>query len=77
MCFYLKKFPTFLEANNQTRTPKQEVVDFVLAELTEATADLPATRPPDEKGRILKGAALAFKGRLFIISNADNGSKIR
>lgn len=58
---------TLKEANNQTRTPKQQVVDYALAELTAAAANLPETRPADEKGRILKGAALAYKGRLLMI----------
>lgn len=62
-----KKVPTLLEANNATRTPKEEIVDFVLTELTEVAADLPLSRPANEKGRILKGAALAFKGRLLML----------
>lgn len=54
------------EANNLARNSKQEIVDFCLAELTTAAADLPATRPANEKGRILKSAALTFKGRLLM-----------
>jgi hypothetical protein len=52
------------EANNVSRASKEEVVTFVLSELTEAANDLPATRPASERGRITKAAALAFKGRL-------------
>jgi hypothetical protein len=52
------------EANNVTRTPKSEVVNFVLTELTEAAAALPAVRPAAERGRMTKGAALAILGRV-------------
>lgn len=51
-------------ANNITRTPKQEVVDFVMSELSSAAADLPTTRPDNERGRITRGAALAILGRV-------------
>jgi starch-binding outer membrane protein, SusD/RagB family len=57
---------TFNEANTISRSSKSEIVDFVLQELTEASIDLPVKRPPDEKGRIEKGAALAIKGRLLM-----------
>lgn len=52
------------EANNVTRTPKQEVVDFVIDELSSASQDLPPTRPDAEWGRMTKGAALAILGRV-------------
>lgn len=55
------------EANNQSRNSLEEVVNFALDELTAAAADLPAVRPDDEKGRILKAAPLAVKGRLLMI----------
>ncbi len=55
------------EANSIMQTPKDQVVEFTLNELTAAAADLPATRPESERGRILKGAALAYKGRLLLI----------
>ena len=58
---------TIEEANNQSRNSLNEVVDFAIAELTAAAADLPATRPENEKGRILKAAPLAVKGRLLMI----------
>lgn len=54
------------EANELTRTPQADVVSFILTELTEAAADLPAVRPASEKGRISKSAALAYKGRLLM-----------
>lgn len=55
------------EANNQTRNSLKEVQDFAISECTAAAADLPATRPESEKGRVLKGAALGIKGRLLQI----------
>jgi hypothetical protein len=44
-----------------------EVVNFAINELTDAANDLPATRPESERGRIVKAAALATKGRLLMI----------
>lgn len=52
------------QANNVTRAPKQEVIDFVISELQSAIPDLPATQPDSERGRITKGAALAILGRV-------------
>lgn len=51
-----------LENSTQARTPKSEVVDFILEELTEAAAVLPATNNPTS-GKATKGAALAIKAR--------------
>lgn len=58
---------TIDEANSQTRNSLQEIVDFTINELNIAAIDLPASRPDSEKGRILKAAALATKGRLEMI----------
>ncbi len=63
----ITKVLTIPEANDQARNTQQEIVDFSIEELTAAAADLPATRPANEKGRILKSAALAVKGRLLMI----------
>jgi len=61
------KVLTPAEANSQTRNTRQEIVDFTLTELTAAAPDLPATRPAGESGRVIKAAALTFKGRLLMI----------
>ncbi len=45
---------------------KEEIVNFVLTELDAITNDLPVSRPSDEHGRIVRGAALAVKGRLLM-----------
>lgn len=70
---------TVEEANNQTRNTLDEIVNFCISELTDAARDLPATRPENERGRILKAAALAVRGRLQMIhqkwSDAANSFK--
>lgn len=58
---------TIEEANNQSRNSLDEVVGFCISELTLSAGDLPASRPENEKGRILKAAPLAVKGRLEMI----------
>jgi starch-binding outer membrane protein, SusD/RagB family len=63
----ITKTLTIPEANSQTRNSRAEIVDFCLTELTAAAPDLPESRVADEKGRILKAAALAVKGRLLMI----------
>lgn len=60
------KVLTFSEANSIGQTPRQEVIDFTLNELTQAAEDLPVRRPPSEFGRVEKGVALAIKGRLLM-----------
>jgi starch-binding outer membrane protein, SusD/RagB family len=58
---------TIDEANSIQRTPRSEVVDFILNELTEAAEYLPEVRPDAEKGRVVKAAALAIKGRMLML----------
>lgn len=54
------------EANSVAKAPRQEVVDFVISELTAAAADLPRFKdiPASANGRASKQAALAFLGRI-------------
>lgn len=54
------------EANNVSKASHQELVDFVITELTEAAAALPRFKdiPDSERGRASKQAALAFLGRI-------------
>ncbi|RZF58315.1 RagB/SusD family nutrient uptake outer membrane protein [Sphingobacterium corticibacterium] len=54
------------EANTVSVTDKTQVYEFLLTELSEIAPYLPETRPGTEHGRILKGAALALKGRLLM-----------
>jgi len=63
----IKKVLTLEEANNAKPVEsKEEVTNFILAELTEAAMDLPETQSSQEQGRATKAAALAFKGRLLM-----------
>jgi len=56
---------TIEEANSVTKTPKAEVVKFILDELTAIAADLPVSYSNStDIGRITKGAALALKARI-------------
>lgn len=49
------------------RTPREEVIDFLLADLDAAAAVLPAEIPSGENlGRVSKGAALALKARIAL-----------
>lgn len=64
----IKDVLTIEEANTQSRNPLNEVVDFTISELTASAKDLPGIRPDNEKGRILKAAPLAIKGRLLMIN---------
>lgn len=52
------------EAKSLSRTPKNEVWDFISVELTAAATDLPAVQ--EERGRITKGAALGLKARAML-----------
>lgn len=55
---------TSLEEAQMPRTPKSEVVDFMLAELDEIIDILPSE--PENKGRATKGVALALKSRVAL-----------
>ncbi len=57
------------EANTIERTPKAQVVDFVLQELEAASQVLPDSYEGDDRGRITKGAALALKARVELFNN--------
>ncbi len=51
------------------RTGKKEIIDFVLAELKTAAADLPTSYGKDDLGRATKGAALTFRARAALNDN--------
>lgn len=48
------------------KTPKDQIVAFILEELTAIAADLPDTYGEADQGRITKGAALALKARVLL-----------
>lgn len=56
------------EAQNITRTPREEVLAFILAELDEVAAVLPTNTEYGEadRGKITKGAAIALKARALL-----------
>lgn len=63
------------------RTPFDECVDYVVSELDEAAANLPAQAENADYGRVTKGAALAIKSRVLLYAaspqyngNADLGN---
>ncbi|MGS2741876.1 RagB/SusD family nutrient uptake outer membrane protein [Sinomicrobium sp. M5D2P17] len=52
------------------RTPKEEVIDFLLEDLEDAARFLPSEVPTGENlGRMSKGAALALKARVALYNN--------
>ncbi len=60
-----------LETSQQARTPKAQIVDFILKELTEAAANLPVANNPTS-GHATKGAALAIKARTALYNERWN-----
>jgi len=56
------------EANKITRTPKAEIVDFILKELNEIAPVLPVSYSGSDIGRISRGAALALKARVELFN---------
>jgi len=62
----IKTTLSFDEANNISQASKEELVNFILTELTEAAEGLPVKQPSSATGRAEKGAALALKGRLLM-----------
>jgi hypothetical protein len=59
------------EAKTIARTPRAQVVDFVLKELDEVAAILPLNTQyaAADRGRVTKGAALALKARALLFDN--------
>lgn len=55
-----------LSESHVPRVAKATVVDFILSQLDEAAAKLPATYTGTDKGRATKGAALALKARIAL-----------
>ena len=59
---------TSQEALTYSRTPKDEIVDFLLNELDQAYEDLPLRYTPDDKAGATKGSALALKARIALFN---------
>lgn len=50
----------------KAKTPKMEIVSFIVNELTEIAEGLPVTRDANDQGRATRGAALALKARVLL-----------
>ncbi|MDR0792924.1 MAG: RagB/SusD family nutrient uptake outer membrane protein [Chitinophagaceae bacterium] len=59
---------TVAEANAVERTPKADVVQFILNELDSIAPDLPTTYEPADLGRVTQGAAYALKARVELFN---------
>ncbi len=59
---------TLEESQNIGRTPRAEVLNFILSELDAAAAGLPVNTAyaANDRGRISKGAALGLKARVYL-----------
>ncbi|MDJ1496219.1 RagB/SusD family nutrient uptake outer membrane protein [Cytophagaceae bacterium DM2B3-1] len=57
---------TISESQSIARTPKAEVIEFIISELEGIQADLPINTalPAAENGRVTRGAAIALKARV-------------
>ncbi|TWR26660.1 RagB/SusD family nutrient uptake outer membrane protein [Mucilaginibacter achroorhodeus] len=64
----IQKDITIDESKTVARTPKADVVSFILKELDDAAAALPAntTYAQTDRGRVTKGAAIALKARVLL-----------
>jgi hypothetical protein len=62
------KDPTVDETRTVGRTPKAQIIDFVLKELNESAAALPVNTAYAEgdRGRITKGTAIALRARVLL-----------
>lgn len=62
------------EANSITKTPFDEVINFIVGECTECATILPVTyadEPYSETGRITKGFALALKSKALLYAASE------
>lgn len=70
-----------LEDAQMPKTPKKEVVDFIINELADAANDLPVFYADGNTGRATRGAALGFKARTALYNErwdvaADAAKKV-
>jgi starch-binding outer membrane protein, SusD/RagB family len=64
--------PTVTEAREVGRNSRDEVINFVLTDLTVAAAGLPDSWPAAQSGRATRGAALAFIARAALYEASYN-----
>ena len=70
------KLLTTEEANVIERTPKAQVVDFILNELDSASLVLPDSYTGSDQGRVTRGAALALKARVELFNEKYTESAV-
>lgn len=58
--------PQGINDSNVARTPKNQIIDLILADLDNAAAKLPTSWSGANNGRVTKGAALALKARIAL-----------
>ena len=66
------KVPTIEEAREATRASREEVINFVLADLSAAAEGLPDRWPAAEYGRATRGTALAYLARAALYEASYN-----
>lgn len=73
---FFTKDVTLEESKNVARTPKETILQFIHDELDACNEDLPIKEalPADDKGRITKGAAIAFQARAYLYE--ENWNKV-
>ncbi len=62
----ITSFTSLSEIVNVSRTPRTQVVDFIINELKFAADNLATTPASNEKGRFTKQAALAFRAKVLL-----------
>ncbi len=58
--------PLSIEESDVPKSPKSEILTYVLQQVDKAIEELPLTWPESETGRATKGAALALKARVLL-----------
>lgn len=58
--------PLNVNTSDIPKSPKAEVLEYILEQLDLAIEELPVTWPASENGRVTKGAALALKARVLL-----------
>ena len=66
------RVPTVTEAREAPRASRDEVITFVLEDLTAAANGLPTSWPAADYGRATRGAALAYKARAALYEASHN-----
>lgn len=57
---------TISPTENPSRTPREDVFNFIISELDEINDQLPLSYSDDNNGKITKGAVLALKSRAYL-----------